>query len=105
MFHDKKGAGQDAGDDFAAGEDTAKDQGDGMHHHEIHEDEGGGFHSKHTHPDGRVEHDDHATYEEARDKMDEHFGHGEPDGDEGEAEGGDIDPEDIGGSYGRAGRD
>jgi hypothetical protein len=57
MLHDKKGAGQDAGDDFAAGEDTAKDQGDGMHHHEIHEDEGGGFHSKHTHPDGRVEHE------------------------------------------------
>jgi hypothetical protein len=77
-------------------------QGDGLHHHEIHEDEGGGFHSKHTHPDGTEEHDDHTTYEEARDKMDSDFDKSDgDDSDSGDDDQGDMDSGDIAGSYGR----
>lgn len=101
------GPGADSGDDFAAGEDKGRDNhggGDGLHHHEIHEDEGGGYHSKHTHPDGRVEHTDHADYEDARDHMDEMHGHAEPDENE-DGHDGDMDADDIAGSYGRAAED
>jgi hypothetical protein len=102
MFKPNKGAGSDAGDDFAAGDDQKEtSQGDGRHHHEIHEDEGGGYHSKHTHPDGQVEHEDHATYQDAADDMNGKFGHGEGDGDE-DSEGEEMSPDDIAGSYGRA---
>lgn len=94
----------DSAEDFGSGEDSKDNHGggDGMHHHEIHEDEAGGYHSKHTHPDGRVEHADHADYEEAKDHMDRMHGHGEPDGDEGPDDSGEIDTGDIAGSYGRA---
>jgi len=96
----------DSGDD-KAGKDS-KSKGDGLHHHELHEDEGGGYHSVHTHPDGRKEHGDYATYEDGRDHMDEKFGHGEDreesaDDGSGNEGGGDMDADDIAGSYGRAG--
>ena len=91
------------------GEEAMKSEGDGLHHHEIHEDEAGGFHSKHTFPDGREEHDDHADYDEAKSKMDSDFGceSGDNDGDEmddGSTGEDSPEPEDIAGSYGKAKR-
>jgi hypothetical protein len=59
-------------------------QGDGLHHHEIHEDEGGGFHSVHTFPDGHTDEADHVDYDEAKAKQDADFGCGSDDAGDGE---------------------
>lgn len=84
-------------------EASPQQQGDGLHHHEIHQDEGGGFHSVHTAPDGAQDHADHADLDEAKSKMDQDFG-GTDDGGDSDAmnDGGDDDPDDIAGGYGRA---
>jgi hypothetical protein len=50
-------------------------EGDGMHHHEIHETEDGMMHSKHTHPDGQVTHEDHPDLEHAKEHLDRIMGH------------------------------
>lgn len=82
--------------------EAARNGGDGMHHHEIHEDEAGGFHSVHTHPDGNEEHGDHASYDEAADDMDAKFGQGDDQPEEGGDPDSDFgDSEDIAGAYGR----
>lgn len=75
FFH---GADQQEPEAQADGDPGLDDQqqGDGLHHHEIHEDEGGGFRSMHTHPDGRQEPGEHISYEEARDHMDAMHGQG-----------------------------
>jgi hypothetical protein len=77
-------------------------EGDGNHHHEIHEREDGSAHSVHIHPDGHKEEMDHGSYEEAvqhenevrgtdeEDQDNDNRGHDEPDGDE---------PEDLAGMY------
>jgi hypothetical protein len=77
-------------DDAAAGEDQNEDQtqGDGLHHHEIHEDEGGGFHSVHTFPDGHTDEADHVDYDEAKAKQDQDFGQGDMSDDSGGGEDG-----------------
>jgi hypothetical protein len=69
-------SGQGGGDQ---GDQGQQQQGDGLHHHEIHEDEGGGFHSVHTFPDGRVDAQDHVDYKDAKDKQDADFGCGSQD--------------------------
>lgn len=71
--------------------DEPEMQGDGLHHHEIHEDEGGGFHSVHTFPDGRKDMADHVDYNEAKDKQDSDFGcsDGMEDGEDGGSDGDD----------------
>ncbi len=96
--------------DDGAPDSPAEAQGDGLHHHEMHEDEGGGWHSKHTFPDGREEHADHASYDEAKDHMDDACGQGgdsegdseDSGADEGSDYGDDSEPDDLAGSYGRA---
>lgn len=47
------------------GEDGGGEEGDGNHHHEIHEREDGTAHSIHTHPDGHTDEMDHNSYAEA----------------------------------------
>lgn len=83
------------------GDPGAEDQsqGDGLHHHEIHEDEGGGFHSLHTFPDGRTDPGDHVDYDEAKSKMDSDFGCGPDDEDDegGMDDGGGEDDSSFGG--------
>ena len=56
-------------------------QGDGFHHHELHENESG-FHSKHTDPSGEIEEADHADYEEAKQAQDAAFGQGDGESDQ-----------------------
>jgi hypothetical protein len=85
-------------------------QGDGMHHHELHEREDGSIHSLHTHPDGSKEEMDHDSYSDARDHMDQMMGDGgegeeEPDGDEGNPPPPDMSSaDDMAGMYEKAGR-
>jgi hypothetical protein len=107
---DAPGGDNEAGDQGGMPE-AEQTQGDGLHHHEMHEDEGGGWHSMHTHPDGRQEPGDHTSYEEASDHMDAMCGQGGDDGedagddgapDDGEMDDADSEPSDVAGSYGRA---
>ena len=80
-------------------------QGDGLHHHEIHEDEAGGYQSLHTFPDGHTQPGDHVDYDEAKADMDQCFGCGDSQDDDkndaGEKMGG-MNDSDIAGSYGRS---
>ena len=95
---------EEPGEDHNGSDDQGKDQGDGMHHHEMHGPmEDGSFHSVHTDPDGKKTEMDHASYSDAKDHMDQMHGeteddgeddgqmsHDEPDGDE---------PEDLASMY------
>ena len=85
-------------------------EGDGLHHHEMHEDEMGGYNSTHTHPDGKKDEAHHDSYDEARDHMDAMHGEGDDDDDdddednteESEVVRDDSMPDDMAGDYSRA---
>jgi hypothetical protein len=79
-------------------------EGDGNHHHELHEVGDSTYHSVHTHPDGHQEEADHGSYQEATDHQDALMDpeHG-AEQDQSQVNDEESEPEDMAGMYARHG--